>query len=201
MNKILTSALFVATLALLTSCNEKAKLAQAVTGSWTGQAERVDTPHQKTTTTVTRVFTFTPDSQSATGGTFQVTADFSIEGGTQLEAAGTQPIAVTVNGNATISGRWEAVDDDEIIVSYDSKTLQVNVDPEEIVLEYNIASETATPVQQDIRPEVAAIVKRTITPVMQTNVFSTSKIDDIKIKGSLMSCEMGKKDFTFHRDT
>lgn len=201
MKKTLTLAILIAgTLTALTSCSEKAKLAQSITGSWSGQSERVETPNQPTTTTVTRIYTFVTDENSSTGGTFEATADFSVESGTKLLPAGTQPIAVTVNGNATISGRWEAIDDDEIMISYDSNTLKVTVDPQEVVLEYNIASQTSEPIQENIKPEIAKAVERLITAEMRHNVFTGTKFDDIKIKGTLMSCEINKKDYTFHRD-
>ena len=200
MNKILTSALLVASMAMITSCNEKAKLADAVTGSWSGQAERVETPNQPTTTTVTRMITFIPDLNSTTGGSLEATALFSVESGTKLQAAGIQPIAVTVNGNATITGRWEAIDDDEIAISFDSKTLTVNIDPNEVVLEYDIATETSEPINESVKPDIAATVTRSMTQVLNHSVFNYAKIDDIKVKGNLMSCEIGKKDYTFHKD-
>lgn len=200
MNKILTSALLVASMAMITSCNEKAKLADAVTGSWSGQAERIETPNQPTTTTVTRMITFRPDLNSSTGGPLLATALFSVESGTKLQAAGIQPIAVTVNGNATITGRWEAIDDNEIAISFDSQTLTVNIDPNEVVLEYDIATENATPMNENVKPDIAATVKRSMTQVLNHSVFNYGKIDDIKVKGSLMSCEIGKKDYTFHKD-
>ncbi len=200
MNKILTSALCIAAMTIMTSCDEKAKLADAVTGSWSGQAERIETPHQPTTTTVTRMMTFTPDLDSSTGGTLRATALFSVESGTSLQSAGIQPIAVTVSGNATINGHWEAIDDDEIAVSFDYRTLTVSIDPQEVLLEYDIASGEATPVDGSIKPDIAESVKRSITKVMNHSVFDYGKIDDIKVKGSLMSCEIGHKDYTFHRD-
>lgn len=200
MNKILTSALGIAVMATMTSCNEKARLADSVTGSWSGQAERVETPAQPTTTTVTRMLTFTPSLDSSTGGTIRASALFSVESGTQLQPAGIQPIAVTVNGSATITGHWEAIDDDEIAVSFDSKTLNIDIDPQEVILEYDIASQEATPMDESIRPDIAASVKRSMTSIMNHSVFNYGKIDDIKVKGSLLSCEINKKDYTFHRD-
>lgn len=200
MNRIITSTLLVASLAFMTSCNEKARLADSVTGSWSGQAERVDTPNQPTTTTVTRMIRFTPSLNSSTGGSLVATAMFSVESGTQLQASGIQPIAVTVNGTATISGQWEAIDDDELAISFDSQTLKVNIDPSEVVLEYDIATQTSDPISEDVKPDIAAAVTRSMTQVLNHSVFNYAKIDDIKVKGNLMSCEIGKKDYTFHRD-
>ncbi|MDE6448790.1 MAG: hypothetical protein K2L41_01760 [Muribaculaceae bacterium] len=200
MNKILTSALCIAVMTCITSCDEKARLADSVTGSWSGQAERIDTPNQPTTTTVTRMLTFTPDLNSSTGGTLRATAMFSVESGTKLQPTGIQPIAVTVNGSATISGHWEAIDDDEIAVSFDSRTLTIDIDPQEVLLEYDITTQEATPMDESIKPDIAASVKRSMTNVMNHSVFNYGKIDDIKVKGLLMSCEINKKDYTLHRD-
>jgi len=200
MNKIFASTLLATSVALITSCNEKARLADAVNGSWSGQAERVETPNSHLTTTVTRTLTFSSDPDSSTGGTFDATALFSVESGTQLQAATIQPIAVTINGTATISGHWEAIDDDELAISFDNKTLKLDIDPDDVILEYDIATQTSQPINGITKPDIAATVKRSMTTVMNHSVFNFGKIDDIKIKGSLLSCEIDNKDYTFHRD-
>ena len=200
MKKILSLGIVTASLLVLSSCNEKAKLATSIAGSWSGSAQRVETSDAKATTSVTRIINFMPDAGSKTGGTLEAVAEFSIETGTQLQATDTQPISVTASGNATISGRWEATDDDEIVISFDSNSLKVNVDPKEVVLEYTISTESAEPIDQTLTATAIAEITRTITPAMNHNVFNFSKIDDIKITGNLMSCEIGKKDFTFHRE-
>lgn len=200
MKKFLTVVILFGSLVSFMSCNEKSKLATSVSGSWSGSAERVETPDAKTTTTVTKYFTFTADSESKTGGTITATAQFTLESGTQLEAANTQPIAVTANGTATITGKWEAIDDDEIMVSFDTNTLQVNVDPQEVVLEYTISTETSEPISEELPAAISSTIKHSMTSVMTHDVFNFSKIDDIKINGNLMSCEIGHKDYTFHRD-
>lgn len=200
MKNALLLAFYASTLVIFTSCNEKAKLADAISGSWSGQAERVEVPNAKTTTTVTRNITFTSDTNSSTGGEVTATALFSVESGTELEAAGTQPIAVTVNGTATIQGHWEAISDDDVMVAFDANTLKVDIDPNEVVLEYNIATEESAPVEETTSDQVVTAVTKSITPLLQQRVFNYSKIKDIKVKGVLMSCEMDKKDYTFHRD-
>ena len=200
MKKFLSISLVAASLLVLSSCDEKAKLASSVAGSWSGSAERVETSDTQATTTVTRILNFIPDSGSKTGGTLDAVAEFSIENGTQLQATDTQPISVTASGNATISGRWEAIDDDEIMVSFDSKSLKINVDPQEVVLEYTISTETSQPVDQTMTDAAVASITRTITAAMNHTVFNFGKLDDIKITGNLMSVEIGKKDFTYHRE-
>lgn len=205
MNRFLTLTLIAGTAAMLafSSCNEKAKLADRVTGTWSGQAERVKTPEttgHQTTTTVTRIYSFKTDPGSKTGGTLQAAAYFTVESGTGLQAAGTQPIAVTIEGNATITGHWEAIDDDEIAVSFDTNSLDVKVDPDAIELQYDIATGQSYSVSDSIKPRLTQSVARSMKNVMTHNVFNFGKIDDIKIKGALMSCEIDHKDYTLHRD-
>lgn len=200
MKNLLSIAALLASMLIFNSCNEKAKLADSIAGSWSGQAERVDVPGAKTTTTVTRSFTFTPDLNSSTGGEVIATAQFSVESGTQLEAAGTQPIAVTVGGTATIKGHWEALDDDDVMVAFDQQTFQVTVDPNEVVLEYNIATEESTPVDETASAQVIEAVTRTVTPLLKQRVFNYTKIKDIKVNENLLSCELEHKDYTFHRE-
>ncbi|MCM1449618.1 MAG: hypothetical protein NC082_04705 [Clostridiales bacterium] len=201
--KLTTTLIATAVILSLTSCNEKAQLASQINGTWSGQAERVTTPEttgHQTTTTVTRMYTFNIDPGSKTGGTIDAVAYFSVESGTELQAAGTQPIAVTIEGNATICGRWEAIDDDELAVTFDSSTLAVNVNPDAIELEYNIDTQQSFSVADSIKPQLAQQVTRSMKNVMNHNVFNFAKIEDVKVKDMLMSCEIGHKDYTLHRD-
>lgn len=187
-------------LLVLTGCNEKAKLAQSINGSWNGVAERVQSSDVKATVTVTRELTFTVDPSDKTSGSITASAPFTIETGTPLLGADVQPIAVTASGTATVSGKWHAIDDDEIAVVYDLSTFAVNVDPEATYLEYNVLTEESAPELEPLKAASVTAVTQLVKRDFPLKVFNYNKIDDIKVKGGMMSCEVSDRDYTFHRD-
>lgn len=199
-NRVLRFVPVAVAMLALVSCNEKAKLAADIEGSWNGVAERVPSSDAKATVTVTREFTFKLDSADKTSGTVVATVPFSIETGTPLMAAEVQPIAVTASGTATINGTWKALDDDDVSVVYDMSSLAVDVLPQETDLLYNVATGESAPVEDAVKPVVAEAIKRLVKRDFPVYVFNYAKISDIKVKGNLLSCEIADRDFSFHRD-
>lgn len=201
MKTLLKTTAIAALLLGFTSCNERAKLADTLTGDWTANPERITTSDAKATTTVSRALTFMTDESSDTGGYVEGGVTFSIMTGTRLLAADVQPISVTARGTATISGRWEAVDDDEVMVTWDYTTLAVNVDPTAVDLDYDIVTGADSTAYETLRPQAVKIITGTMTQALQTEVFNYGKIDDIDFhdNNSSMSVEIGKTDLTFRK--
>lgn len=202
-NIISAVCLLIAALGL-TSRNgksEKAKLADSMTGSWNSAPERIMTSDHKATTTVERTLTFVSDESSNTGGNVDGAVKFSVLTGTRLQAAEVQPISVTATGTASVSGRWEAIDDDEILVTWDFTTLKVNVDPDAVDLDYDIATETDSETLQTLKPSVVKSISSAISAAIPTEVFNFGKIDDIGFinQSSSMKCEIGHKDYIFQK--
>lgn len=198
MKTSLTSLLIGVAIVATTSCNEQASLANKLSGSWVGTPERVETTDARTTTTITQSLSFALENGSKISGPVEASAQFTVESGTPLTATTVQPIAMTVSGVATISGKWEAIDDDEVAVRYDFSSMKVSVDPSDVVLEYNIATQSSAPVDSTLTPSMVAAIKASLERVFHNQIFNYAKIDDIKIKGPLMSCEINKRDFSFH---
>ncbi|MDE5608569.1 MAG: hypothetical protein K2I64_06520 [Muribaculaceae bacterium] len=196
------SALCVAAGAIaFTSCNEKAKLADSLTGTWSSAPERIATADTRATTTVERTLTFLNDESSNTGGDVDATVKFSILTGTQLQAADVQPISITAEGTASVSGRWEATDDDEIVVNWNFSTLKVNVDPDAVSLDYDVVTQNDSETLMTLKPAVIKALTATISSAMPTEVFNFGKVDDIKFinNSTSLKCEIGDKDYVFNR--
>ena len=105
-------------------------------------------------------------------------------------------------GTASISGRYttDGDDDDDILVSFDPSSLQVNVDPAGVTFSQNILSGTQQPVLDSLTTATAERWRVLITPAIREVFNSYRKIDDIKVHhGDIMSCEMNDRDYTFNR--
>lgn len=198
MKKILYLALPALLLAAtVSSCDEKARLASDIEGSWSGTPERVYVS-DAASSTITRVFTFVKSDGDAPA-TVIVNAMFSTEQTVPSTDSIMQPLTITASGNATITGTWSPIDDDEIAIALNHSTMKVDVDPEAVTLEYDVLSADSHPEVEALKPAIAQTVKAHLTRVMTESVFDFAKLDDIKIKGNIMSCEINKKDITFHR--
>lgn len=197
MKKILYLALPALLAATVSSCDEKARLASDIEGSWSGTPERIYVS-DAASSTITRIFTFVKGGND-TPATVIADVTFSTEQAVQPSDSIVQPVTITAAGSATISGTWSAIDDDEIAIVFDYSTMKVDVDPEAVAVDYDILSSTDTPQLEALRPAMAQSVKTHLTRVMTQSVFDFARLDDIKIKGNIMSCEINKKDLTFHR--
>ncbi len=185
----------------LTSCNEKAKLADSITGTWNSTPERIATSDQKATTTVERTLTFINDENTNSGGDVNAGVKFSVLTGTQLQAAEIQPISITAEGTATVSGKWEAIDDDEIVVNWDFASLKVDVDTNAVSLDYDIATQTDSETLLALKPAAVKSITTAISSALPTEVFNFGKVDDIEFinNNTSMKCEIGHKDFIFNK--
>ena len=96
-------------------------------------------------------------------------------------------------------GKWQAIDDDEIQVSIDTRTLTVSIDPEGMVLTTNMLDGDAQANVASIKPQLAEAVKQQVTNALQMRYASIKKIDDIDIKGNVMEYEINHKEYTASR--
>lgn len=196
MKKITYALMALATLGM-SSCNEAAKLAENIEGTWSGAPERIiDDPSGSAT--VIESTTFAVDS-TGKGGDMIIVSFISTTGQVQGSASIMQPLSVSAAAKAEILGKWQAVDDDEIHVSIDPRTLSVSVDPEGVVLTTNLLDNAAQATVASIKPQVAESVKSQITNALQMRYASIKKIDDIDIKGNVMEYEINHKEYTASR--
>jgi hypothetical protein len=196
MKKITYALMALATLGM-SSCNEAAKLAENIEGTWSGAPERI-IDDLSGSATVIESTTFAVDS-TGKGGDMIIVSLISTTGQVQGSASIMQPLSVSAAAKAEILGKWQAVDDDEIHVSIDPRTLSVSVDPEGVVLTTNLLDNAAQATVASIKPQVAESVKSQITNALQMRYASIKKIDDIDIKGNVMEYEINHKEYTASR--
>lgn len=181
----------------LSSCNEASKLAKNIEGTWSGAPERlIDDPTG--TATVIESTTFAVDS-TGKGGDMIIVGLVSATGQMQGSTAIIQPISISAAAKAEVLGKWQAIDDDEIQVAIDTRTLTVSIDPEGVVLTTNMLDGDAQANVASIKPQLAEAVKQQVTNAMQMRYASIKKIDDIDIKGNVMEYEINHREYTASR--
>ncbi|MDE7152847.1 MAG: DUF5052 family protein [Muribaculaceae bacterium] len=190
------TALFAAAIMILglSSCDSKQRLAEQLQGTWTMQPDQItDTEGQ--TIGIMRLVEFVKEPSQA-GGEIVISSMVSVN--TQLPDNDNPeaPVSVTASGKATISGTWAAVDDDEIAIYLRPETFSVEVDPSATVLTPAGEMSENGPDLAKLQPSAAQYVRQQITESLRGDFFKFTKIDDIKIQGNIMTCEVNHRDIT-----
>ena len=192
---ICATAAVAGMLTLMTACDTKAKLAESVQGKWTGNPEKMlDTG--AASASMVRTLEFTKGAAD-TEGSVTMTAMITVENTMQSNDSIVTPLQITASGVATITGVYQAKDDDELTISLDATSMNVNVDPDAVKLNYNIATATSAPLVEKLKPGAAILATQQINRAAQNAFSNITEIDDIKIEGSIMRCEINHTDLTF----
>lgn len=196
---ICATAAVAGMLTLMTACDTKAKLAESVQGKWTGNPEKMlDTG--AASASMVRTLEFTKGAAD-TEGSVTMTAIITVENTMQSNDSIVTPLQITASGVATITGVYQAKDDDELTISLDATSMNVNVDPDAVKLNYNIATATSAPLVEKLKPGAAILATQQINRAAQNAFSNITEIDDIKIEGSIMRCEINHTDLTFTKST
>lgn len=194
-NILLTAACGLAI--AFTSCDSREKLSENLQGIWAGTPEQVtDTGAAKATMTRLMEFTKTGD---AGAGNVTLTAYITVEDTMAQSDSIVAPLTITASGTASITGVYQAKDDDEILLNLDASSLTVNIDPEAVQLNYNVLTTSGTSQLVSLKPAAAVLANQQITRAAQSAFFNLREIEDIKFHDQLMTCEMSHRDMTFSR--
>lgn len=186
-----------AMLTVVSSCDSKGRLAEAVEGEWTGNPERLlDTG--AASATMVRMMEFSP-GEVATEGTITMTAIITVENTMQFNESVVTPLTITATGTATITGTYQVRDHDDILVGLDATSLSVSVDPDAVQLNYNILSEDSAPMVEKLKPGAAVLATQQINRAAQNAFANITEIEDIHIKNNTMRCEISDRDIAFSR--
>lgn len=179
------------------SCDSKARLANDISGSWASSPETLANTTSGSITAINIMeFIKTPGQN---GGELTISGLLNSNAQLPQSQGIVQPISYSASGVATIQGSWTAHDDDEITVFLDGNTFNINIDPDAVVLDYNLLSGESAPDTTTLKPAVISHIKNEMTNAIRTRFFNTKKIDDIKIKHNMMSCEINDHDVTLRR--
>lgn len=186
----------------VSSCESPSRLASHIEGQWSGTTERI-TDTDFSYVTMTPAYEFVRNAEGdRTSGTVSLTAQIDVSmpaDGFPVDSVGETPVSFSVAAVVTASGTWKAMDDDEIAVSFTPATVLSSIDSK-AVCEFASPLMTTDKAQTVELPKaVIDAVDRQLTSTMRTYVGKITEIDDVKIKGTFMKCEIGKRDYTFSK--
>lgn len=198
MKKLIIPALAIAAaLPLLSSCDTRQKLSDEIQGIWAG------TPEELTNTgaaraTMVRMMEFTSTGTSGEGNV-TITAMITVDNTMPANDSIVTPLTISASGTATITGVYQAKDDDDLLLNLDASSMTVSVDPEGVQLNYDILTGNSGPQLKSLRPAAAMLASQQIDHAARSVFFNLTEIEDIKVNNNLLECEMGHKGLTFRR--
>lgn len=107
---------------------------------------------------------------------------------------------VSISGTASMSGTWRYAhdEDDEVVITFDPASVQVNVDPDGVQYRENMLTGTQAPALEDLKPAIAEKYGEMIRQDFTANGL-TLRLDDIEIKGQTMKFEINDVDYFFKK--
>lgn len=187
--------------AVLGSCSGNQKLAEEIAGSWAGTPEKF-TDTQAFSATIIENYTFTrdkADDDKHPGGPLNITGMISAMSQVAPTGGLVQPITLSASATVTVAGTWSVIDDDEVAVVMDTKSLQVNVDPQAVVVTENVLSDQGTPEMATLKQQISQNIAARLRQEMSTRFGALRHLDDVEIKGDMLKFEIGKTDYTLAR--
>lgn len=198
----------------LTSCDNTARLAGNVEGTWrapetnmilkkdhgghydSGAAGRHVNDR---TLACAPTITFTR-TQGTKGGDITIVANYTMTMPVALtDTVLSAPVNATVSGTANASGTWMAKDDDEIAVTLDATRTDVTVDPSSLTLSYATLTDSPAAGLEAIKARVQGNVASAVSQAIRQSTARLHEFDDVKVAGSNMKLEIGKTKLMFTR--
>lgn len=182
---------------MLNSCDSRQKLSEKLQGIWSGTPETLtDTGAAKAS--MVRMMEFTSTGTSGEGNV-TLTAIITVDNTMPTNDSIVTPLTISATGTATITGVYQAKDDDDLMINLDASSLTVNVDPEAVQLNYAVLTGDSGSQTTKLKPAAAMLATQQIDRAARTVFFNLSEIEDIKADNNLLQCEIGHKDLTFRR--
>lgn len=185
----------------VTSCDEASRLAKNVCGAWTGTPTGVAGTTLQSSVIETFTFTLDDAAKDARSGNLTITSVITSQstfGGDAV--AGLPAVNLSIASTGSITGTWTAVDDDEITVSLDPRSLTVTVDPDAVELSSGMFTTNMGEQIDSLRPQLTNAVRLELTNDLATRYASFNHFDDVKVKkGALLKFEIGPTDYVLTR--
>lgn len=199
MKKICSLFMILGALAF-TSCDSATRLAKDILGTWAGTPEKLQDPAAASSTIIeTYIFTSGADNPDEKSGNITITGNVSTTIPMTSRPEAIQPTSLSAAASTSVSGTWKAIDDDEIILDLDPKSIQVKVDPQAVVVMNDIITDTDTPMLDSIRTQVTEGIRAQIQKDLQMRYLAVRRLDDVKVKGPLLKFEIADTDYVLTR--
>lgn len=200
MKRIALSFLSVATLLSFTACDSSSKLAEQLEGTWSGSPQNI-TDNSALSASILETYEFNKlpdvDNNGKPGGVITIVGMISATTQMVEENAGENPFEFSASARSTISGTWISVDDDEVILRLDPATLEVNVDPDAVIPGSALLPDHQKARIEELKPGVMQMISSSLKNVLLQRYASLNKLDDVKVKDSMLKFEIGDTDHVF----
>ena len=143
--------------------------------------------------------TFVPDAQKSGAGTVEFMSNVDVINTVPFEGKLVDPFEINIGATAVCTGTYHFEDQDDIVIAIDPASIKVDIDPQAVNYSENIATGQDAAQIDSLRPALVRQYTRQLLPVMKDYYSKITRIDDIKVKDGIMSCEINDRDLTFRR--
>lgn len=194
---IIFPAIVFAVIALV-SCQNKEGLAKKVNGTWQSVPEHIINTDSISVSLI-KSYEFAPMQDAE--GTLIISAMLSIEKYMPESDSIIAPLTVNAAAVASVTGTYEAVSYDKIILHPDASTFSLSVDSAAVSYNYNALDNNAAPDLVNLKPQWAAEFKRDLSKAVKENFMRCDTLTKVKVSDTLLHCHDGKDDLTMRLQT
>lgn len=182
-----------------------------IEGTWNGAPVRYEQPTApgavgsdgavvtNVSTQIATNMTFVPDAQKSGAGTVEFMSNVDVINTVPFEGKLVDPFEINIGATAVCTGTYHFEDQDDIVIAIDPASIKVDIDPQAVNYSENIATGQDAAQIDSLRPALVRQYTRQLLPVMKDYYSKITRIDDIKVKDGIMSCEINDRDLTFRR--
>lgn len=182
-----------------------------IEGTWNGAPVRYEQPTApgavgsdgavatNVSTQIATNMTFVPDAQKSGAGTVEFMSNVDVINTVPFEGKLVDPFEINIGATAVCTGTYHFEDQDDIVIAIDPASIKVDIDPQAVNYSENIATGQDAAQIDSLRPALVRQYTRQLLPLMKDYYSKITRIDDIKVKDGIMSCEINDRDLTFRR--
>ena len=176
----------------LASCSNKAEFI----GEWTATAPSdiaAQIPSAATASSLVSINFI--DNAHQTGGSATLSSLIDITQSVQGDSTTIeQPYEVSVAATANVGGTWlyKGDDHDELLLTFDLSTLNVNIDKNGVTYTQNVLTGAQQPQLDSLTTSTVAAWKQELTRAIRSDLSRFSELDDVEVsnKGQILSFEI-----------
>lgn len=194
---IIFPAIIFALIAIV-SCQNKEGLAKKASGTWQSVPEHiVDT--DSFSVNLIKSYEFAPLQDAE--GTLIISAMLSIEKYMPETDSIVSPLTINAAAVASVTGSYEAVSFDKIILKPEASTFTLSVDTAAVSYDYDVLDENAAPSLEHLKPAWVEEFRAYLYPIVKANFMRCDTLSKVKISDTMMHCNDGVTDLTLRLQT
>ncbi len=185
---------------LLASCSSRDQFI----GTWTATAPTDITAKVPAAATASSLISINfLDNAQKDGGSVALSSILDISQAVDGDSISmNRPYEVNVVGTATVGGTWTFKDDDhdELLLSFDLSSLNVNIDNNGVTYTQNILTGAQQPQLDSLTAATISAWKQEISRVMRADLSRFSVLDDVEVtnKGQVLTFEIQSPETKLH---